>query len=65
MFNKTLSGRLSTFENFVHEGCCAQRWSSKLNLHYGVNSRGMVCFNKVDPVLKECSFLSAAAMPLP
>ena len=63
MFNKTLSAGISTFENLVHERCCAQRWSSKLNLHYGVNSRGIVCFNKVDPVMKECSFLNGSYAP--
>jgi len=36
--------------------------SAKLNSHYGINSGGIVCPNKV-AVMKECSFLNASYIP--
>jgi len=36
--------------------------SAKLNSHYGINSGGIVCFNKV-AVMKEWSFLNANYIP--
>ena len=36
--------------------------SAKLNSHYGINSGGIVCFNKVT-VMKEWSFLNASYLP--
>jgi hypothetical protein len=36
--------------------------SAKLNSHYGINSGGIVCFNKV-AVMKECSFLNGNFIP--
>jgi hypothetical protein len=36
--------------------------SAKLNSHYGINSGGIVCFNKV-AVMKEWSFLNASYIP--
>jgi hypothetical protein len=36
--------------------------SAKLSSHYGINSGGIVCFNKV-AVMKECSFLNASYIP--
>jgi hypothetical protein len=37
--------------------------SSKLNLHYSINSGGIVCFNKF-AVMKECSFLNGNYIPV-
>jgi hypothetical protein len=36
--------------------------SAKLNSHYGINSGGIVCFNKV-AVMKEYSFLNGSYIP--
>jgi hypothetical protein len=36
--------------------------SAKLNSHYGINSGGIVCLNKV-AVMKEWSFLNASYIP--
>ena len=36
--------------------------SAKLNSHYGINSGGVVCFNKV-AVMKKCSFLNGNYIP--
>jgi hypothetical protein len=36
--------------------------SAKLNSHYGINSGGIVCLNRVT-VMKECSFLNASVIP--
>jgi hypothetical protein len=36
--------------------------SAKLNSHYGINSGGIVCFNKV-AVMKEWSFLNGSYIP--
>jgi hypothetical protein len=36
--------------------------SAKLNSHYGINSGGIVFFNKV-AVMKECSFLNDSYIP--
>ncbi|HEY6363909.1 MAG TPA: hypothetical protein VI585_03865, partial [Candidatus Binatia bacterium] len=40
----------------------AKRKSAKLNSHYGINSGGIVCFNKVT-VMKERFFLNASYVP--
>ena len=37
--------------------------SAKLNSHYGINSGGIVCFNK-DAVMKQCSFLNDSYIPV-
>jgi hypothetical protein len=37
--------------------------SAKLNSHYGINSGGIVCFNK-NAVMKECSFLNDSYIPV-
>ena len=37
--------------------------SAKLNSHYGINSGGIVCFNK-DAVMKQCSFLNDRYIPV-
>jgi hypothetical protein len=37
--------------------------SAKLNSHYGINSGGIVCFNK-DAVMKQCSFLNDTYIPV-
>jgi hypothetical protein len=39
-----------------------ERKSAKLNSHYGINSGGIVCFNKVT-VMKEKSFLNGNYIP--